>query len=175
MADANTATPLPTLLTSPDSLAAASWLGLIVTLAGFAVALYQISKIKTASDASATATKTVLNLIKERINLTELVYGTNMINNIRDAIVTGRYDGATILIRQLRSTLIHIQELLEEQATRADISGFLVDLDLISRDLERPKLESADINILLSSLVPMGDMLERHIARLRFPSEELPD
>jgi hypothetical protein len=60
MGDPNTAALLSSFLTAAGSLAAVSWLGLLVTVAGFAVALYQLSKIKTASEASASAVKQVL-------------------------------------------------------------------------------------------------------------------
>lgn len=175
MPDPDTAAWLPPLLTAANSLAVVSWAGLFVTVAGFAVALYQLSKIKTASEASASAVRQVLGLVRERMNLTELVAAVGYVDSIRSYIAGGNHDGATIYIELLRSKLIYLREVLLQDNQGGDqIGRFLVDLALISEQLRRSPTGRQDVRMLLSALVPIGDMLQRHIARLRFTPENLP-
>lgn len=77
---------LYSFLIAPASLAAVSWIGLFVTVAGFAVAIYQLARIKTASEASAAAGQQVLNIVRERMNLTELVAAVGYVDSIRSCI-----------------------------------------------------------------------------------------
>jgi hypothetical protein len=160
-------------ITSSGSLAAVSWIGLIVTVAGFAVAIYQLAKIKTASEASAEAGKQVISLVKERMNLTELISAAGYVDNLRTYIGSGRYEGATIVIELLRTKLIFLRETLPLDDGSPDIGAFLVDLSLISDQLRNPPTARADIRQLVGALVPVSDMLQSQIARLRFTSENL--
>lgn len=114
MPDPDTAAWLPPLLTAADSLAVVSWAGLLVTVAGFAVALYQLSKIKTASEASASAVRQVLGLVRERMNLTELVAAVGYVDSIRSYIAGGNHDSATILYRTIKIQV----DLLERSTSR---------------------------------------------------------
>jgi hypothetical protein len=174
MVDPDTATWLPSLFTATVSLAAVSWLGLLVTVAGFAVALYQLSKIKTASEASATAVKQVLGLVQERMNLTELVSAVGYIDRIRTCIVAGNHAGAIIYMDLLRSKLIYLREvLLNDNKNGQEISRFLVDLALVSEQLRRPSTRREEIGGVLSTFIPIGNMLQRQIARLRFTPENI--
>jgi hypothetical protein len=175
MADPNTAAWLPSFLTAAAALAIVSWVGLVVTVAGFAVALYQLSKIKTASEASAFAVKQVLGLVRERMNLTELVSAVGYVDNIKNHIAAGNHDSAIIYIDQLRSKLIYIREIfLRDDKENEEIGGFLVNLSLITEQLRRPAAGREEIRKLLSTFVPIGDMLQRQIARLRFTLENIP-
>jgi hypothetical protein len=74
----------------PTSLAVVSWLGLLVTVAGFGVAIYQLARIKTASEASAVAGFQVLNLVRERMNLTEMVAAAGYVDSIRSYVSAGQ-------------------------------------------------------------------------------------
>jgi hypothetical protein len=169
MADPNTAAWLPSFLTAADSLAAVSWVGLLVTVTGFAVALYQLSKIKTASEASASAVRQVLSLVRERMNLTELVSAVGYVDSIKSYIVASNHDSAIIYIDLLRSKLIYLREMfLRDDKDSEEIGGLLVNLALISEQLRRPAAGREEIRKLLSAFVPIGDMLQRQIARLRF-------
>ncbi len=143
-----------------------------MTVAGFAVAIYQLARIKTASEASAAAGQQMLNLVRERMNLTELVAATGYVDSIRSYIAAGSNDGAIIYIELLRSKLIYLREiLLSEDKDREEIGRFLVDLALISEQLRRPSGGREAVRRLLSTFVPIGDMLQRQIARLRFTTE----
>lgn len=174
MGDPNTAALLPSFLTAAGSLAAVSWLGLLVTVAGFAVALYQLSKIKTSSEASASAVKQVLGLVKERMNLTELVSAVGYVDNIKSCITAGNHDNAIIYIDLLRSKLIYLREIfLRDDEDNEEIGGLLVNLALITEQLRRPAAGREEIRKLLSTFVPIGDMLQRQIARLRFTPENI--
>jgi len=142
-------------LTSPGSLAAISWIGLIVTIAGFAVAIYQLAKIKTASEASAEAGKQVLNLVKERMNLTELVTATGYVDSIRTYINLGQRDGAMIYIELLRSKLIYLREMLpSDDASGHEISKSLVDLTLIADQLRSLPTGRDEVGSWLARLYP---------------------
>jgi hypothetical protein len=163
-----------TFLTSAGSLAAVSWIGLIVTIAGFAVAIDQLRRIKTASEASATAGKQVLNLIRERMNLTELVAAAGYVDSIRTYIVSGQQEGAMIFIELLRSKLIYLREMFPaDDATSSEISKSLVDLVLISEQLRNPPTDRTEIGRLVGALVPVSDMLQSRIARVRFTPESM--
>jgi hypothetical protein len=175
MANPNTATWLPSFLTTPDSLAVASWVGLLVTVAGFAVALYQLNKIKTASEASASAVGQMLSLVRERMNLTELVSAVGYVDSIRSYIAAGNHEGAIIYIDLLRSKLIYLREIfLRGDEENEEIGGFLVNLALISEQLRRPATGREEIRKLLSTFVPISDMLQRQIALLRFAPQNIP-
>jgi hypothetical protein len=165
---------LSSFFTGTASLAAVSWIGLLVTVAGFAVAIYQLARIKTASEASAAAGQQVLNIVRERMNLTELVAAAGYVDSIRSYIVAGNNDGAIIYIELLRSKLIYLKEiLLNDDNDGTDISRFLVNLALISEQLRRPSTGREEVRRLLSTFVPIGDMLQRQIARLRFTTENI--
>jgi hypothetical protein len=82
MSGGETAGWLLSLLSASESLAVISWIGLLVTIAGFGVAIYQLSRIKSASEASAEAGKQVLSLVRERMNLTELVAAAGYVDSI---------------------------------------------------------------------------------------------
>ena len=76
MAQTEPAGWLYSLFAGTIPIAVVSWIGFLVTIAGVAVALYQLAKIRTASEASAAASRQMLYLIRERMNLTELVAAT---------------------------------------------------------------------------------------------------
>jgi hypothetical protein len=157
-----------------DSLAAVSWIGLLVTIAGFAVAIDQLRRIKTASEASAIAGKQVLNLIRERMNLTELVAAAGYVDSIRTYITSSQQEGAMIFIELLRSKLIYLREMFPvDEAASNEISKSLVDLALISDQLRNPPTDRAEIGRLVGALVPVSDMLQSRIARVRFTPESL--
>jgi hypothetical protein len=162
---------LSSFFTGTASLAAVSWIGLLVTVAGFAVAIYQLARIKTASEATAAAGQQVLNIVRERMNLTELVAAAGYVDSIRSYIAGSNNDGAIIYIELLRSKLIYLKEILfSNHKEEEDIGRFMVDLALISEQLRRPSAGRDEVRRLLSTFVPIGDMLQRHIARLRFTS-----
>jgi len=154
---------LPAVFTTAASLAAVAWISLLVTIAGFAVALYQLNKIKTASEASARAGRQVLNLVRERMNLTELVAAAGYVDSIRGYITAGSHDGAIVYIDLLRSKLISLLELLLADSDE-EIGRFLVDLALISEQLGQPPAGREEVRKFVSTLVPIGDMLQRQIA-----------
>jgi hypothetical protein len=172
MAEAPSAGWLNSLLTDPSALAAVSWVGLVVTVAGFAVAIYQLARIKTASEAGAAASLQVLNMVKERMNLTEMVAAAGYVDSIRSYVAGGNNDGAIIYIDLLRAKLIYLREIaLSDDIDGDEIGRFLVDLALISEQLRRRPAGRDEVRRLLSAFVPIGDMLQRHIARLRFTTE----
>jgi hypothetical protein len=165
---------LSSFFTGTASLAAVSWIGLLVTVAGFAVAIYQLARIKTAAEASVVAGQQMLNLVRERMNLTELVAAAGYVDSIRSYIAAGSNDGAVIYIELLRSKLIYLREiLLRDDKDGEEIGRFLVDIALISVQLRRPSAGRAEARRLLSTFVPVGDMLQRQIARLRFTTENV--
>jgi hypothetical protein len=165
---------LYSFLIAPASLAAVSWIGLFVTVAGFAVAIYQLARIKTASEASAAAGQQVLNIVRERMNLTELVAAVGYVDSIRSYIAAANNNAAIIYIEFLRSKLIYLREIpLSDADDGTEISRFLVDLTLISEQLRRPLAGRGEISRLLSTFVPISDMLQRQIARLRFATENI--
>jgi hypothetical protein len=112
MSGGETAGWLFSFLTAAGSLAAVSWIGLLVTISGFGVAIYQLSRIKSASEASAEAGRQVLNLVRERMNLTELVAAAGYVDSIRSYVVAGNNESATIFIELLRAKLISLRETL---------------------------------------------------------------
>jgi hypothetical protein len=57
---------------------------------------------------------------------------------------------------------------LRDDKDSEEIGGLLVNLALISEQLRRPAAGREEIRKLLSAFVPIGDMLQRQIARLRF-------
>jgi hypothetical protein len=165
---------LYSLFAGTVSLAAVSWIGLIVTVAGFAVALYQLARIKMASEASAASGRQMLNLVRERMNLTELVAAAGYVDSIRSYIAGGNNDGAIIYIELLRSKLIYLREIpLSDDDDGREIGGFLVNLALVSEQLRRSTTGREELRRLVSTFVPIGDMLQRQIARLRFTTENI--
>jgi hypothetical protein len=157
------------------TLAVISWLGLLVTIAGFGIAIYQLSRIKSASEASAEAGKQVLNLVRERMDLTELVAAAGYVDSIRSYIVAGNNESATIFIELLRAKLISLRETLPaSDASDEEIGRLLVDLSLVADQLRSKLRGREEVRQLLPALVPISDMLQRHMARLRFASETLP-
>lgn len=152
-----------------------SWLGLAVTIAGFAIALHQLRRIKTASEASAEAGRQVLSLVRERENLTELVAAAGYVDSIRTYINLGQRDGATIYIELLRSKLIYLREMLPaDDISGSEISKSLVNLTLIADQLRNPPTARTEIRQLVTALVPISDLLQGHIARRRFTPSNLP-
>jgi hypothetical protein len=84
----------------------------------------------------------------------------------------GNNEGAIIYIELLRSKLIYLREIpFNDNKHKEEIGRFLVDLALVSEQLRRPSAGREEVRRLLSVFVPIGDMLQQEIARVRFATE----
>jgi hypothetical protein len=95
------------------------------------------------------------------------------VDSIRSYITARNHDGATIYIELLRSKLIYLREITIDNKDDDEIGRFLVDLTLVSEQLRRPSAGREEVRRLLAAFVPIGDMLQRQIARLRFTTENI--
>ena len=164
-------------MADPTVLAIVAWLGLFATIGGFGIALRQLRKIKSASDAAAAAAGSVMLLVKERSSLTDLVSAIGHVESIKIYIQNSNFGGAQIYGDLLRGRLIGIQNSIElDKGEAKALQKFLIFLHTINEQLiEADKSGNAELDDagMIRNLNLLADWLNGHISRLRLDDEAL--
>jgi hypothetical protein len=101
------------LLTDSIPVGIVGWLGLVVTIGGFAIAIDQIRRTKTAAEAAKKASQELTTAVFGRERLLELATTIAHINSAKDRITQGRYEAALVFVDFSLTECIRIHELLD--------------------------------------------------------------
>lgn len=160
----------------PAVLAYVSWLGLAVTVLGFSLAIWQIRKVKRASDAAARAMQQVVHVAKDRVTLSEVEAALGFVAHIKTLLGANSFAIALIYLDSLRAKLLIISEYRRLAADDSKaLANYTLSITLITDELNGAiRTGSApDTTRFVATLNLLSDLLVRQSGRLRLGESEL--
>jgi hypothetical protein len=163
------------LATDELTLGLLKWAGVLFAIAGFARGLWQLRKIRKASDAAAEATVDIKNFIRSRSVLADLVGAATLIDVIKAHVGGHNFEASLIFIDQLRSRVVGVKRLIvSDDKEAASFDEMLMTIREISANMNdmsgRPKKETDTVPVLVA-LDAVSDGLHAYIAPLRIEGE----
>lgn len=152
-----------------------SWLGLLVTTGGFGVGIWQLRKIRKASNAAAAAVDEIKGLTKSRSSLADLVAAVSLLETIKAHLVSHNFDISIVYLDQLRARVVSAKRLLrldEKERERFELSlSLLRKLTSTIKELAKKPKKETDTSSVFAILDEVSDSLNHYLAPLRFEQE----
>jgi hypothetical protein len=158
------------LLTDSVSIGAVGWLGLVITIGGFAIAIYQIRRTRDAAESAENAAKELTKAVFGRERLIELTSAIAHVNNAKDRIAQGRYETALVFIDFALTECVKIHVLLDNPE-RKKFYKDIVRLRKLGEDVSFPQGKDTDNNApfdLALEARAIAEALNEMAAKLRY-------
>lgn len=154
-----------------------TWVGLIVTVGGFAIGLRQLRKVKVASLASLEASEEMKRFVKSRSSLADLVAAVALIETVKAHVNTHSFEASLIYIGMVRERIVSAKRLMrldeKEQSLIEQILQSMKDNSLELKQMAlRPKKEVNTLPV-ITALEDASDALNHYLAPLKLERVEM--
>jgi hypothetical protein len=159
------------LVTDPAILGGITWASALITVIGLSIAIYQIRKVKKATDAASEAVAEAISSVRSRELIIDMSNALMNVNNAQNATNRGQLEVANVHLGLLKSSVIRMREIQLRRANASvDFDGMLTTTGKVIKDFERALEAGEGINNIRVSLElrVLADNLETEIARLRY-------
>lgn len=138
--------------------------------------IWQLRKIRKASDAAASAVEELKGFTKSRSSLADLVAAVSILETVKAHLVSHNFDVSMIYLDQLRARVVTAKRLLrldEKERERFELSLTLLrTLTSAIKDLSKVPKKETDTTGVFSILDDVSDILNHYLAPLRFEQEK---
>jgi hypothetical protein len=110
---------------------------LLLTMAGIAVALWQVAKARKAAEASRDASTRAERQIGRQVLLADIAISLRTLEETRTFIRMGRFEAGLIRLTDLTGQLTQIEQIELSSPHNLDLSGVLTQLSILQEVLER--------------------------------------
>ncbi len=162
------------LTTDPQVLGIVGWGSAVITFLGFAVALFQLSKVKTAAIAAQKAVAEVIRTVRTREQIVELTSAMTHLANAQSSIARRNAELGIVHLGLVKSSLIRVHELqIRHGVSQGDYEELVEGLGQLVGELQSHLDTGANYNslLMLTELRGIADGIEADAARLRYQDE----
>ena len=158
------------LISDPSVAGAVGWAGLLFSVIGFAIAIDQILRVKSAAEAAKRAADRLTAAVFSRERLIEIGSAIAHIDNARDRITQGRYEGALVFVDFALTECVQIHELIDV-VERKKFYKFIVRLRKLGEDLSLAQGNNTEADSSLALALEaraIAGVLHEMAAKLRY-------
>jgi hypothetical protein len=163
------------LTTDPQALGSLAWVSSVITLLGFAIAIWQIRKVKIAADAARDAAREMAHRVRSRELLAKLGDAHTHLEAARNQVARGERETAMLFLELACRSIIEAQEISRTLTGTSDelmrLSDVLAQLTEQVTTMPDPLVDNDEFIELRLRLRDASEHLQRSMAQSRYTYE----